>query len=365
MKRILILIKGLGRGGAEQLLASAAPYRDSSRFHYEVAYLLPWKDALAGELERAGVPVQCLEGSRGIGWVARLRALVRQGEFDLVHAHSPVAAAAARAALGRRPRIVYTEHNEWHRYRAATRWANLLTYSRNDHVFCVSRGVLGSVRYPAALRWMGMPPIEALHHGLDPAAVEGWQANGVRGDLGIPDGAPVVGTIANFKAHKGYHLLMEAAAAVRRDVPDARFVLVGQGPLLEDTRRRAAELGIGDAVVFAGYREDAPRVCAAFDVFAIASLNEGLSIALLEAMALGKPPVVTSVGGIPEVVRDQENGILVPPGDPAALAGGIVRLLSDPVLRSEMGEAARLRAADFDIRLAVRRMEAVYAELLS
>jgi glycosyltransferase involved in cell wall biosynthesis len=118
-------------------------------------------------------------------------------------------------------------------------------------------------------------------------------------------------------------------------------------------------------VVFTGFREDVSRLLAAIDLFVLSSLHEGLSIALMEAMALGKPPVVTWVGGLPELVRDKEEGLLVPPADPAALAAGIDRLLQDAALRDRLGRTARRRAAEFDIRAAVRRMEEVYAELLA
>jgi glycosyltransferase involved in cell wall biosynthesis len=362
---VLIVIKGLGRGGAEQLLVSGAPYLDRERYHYQFAYLLPWKDSLVGELSGAGLPVHCLQGARGAGWTGRLRALVRRGGVDLVHAHSPVAAAAARAVAGRRTRIVYTEHNLWSRYHPATHAANLLTFPRNDHVFAVSDEVRASVRYPGPLRMLPMPPVETLHHGLDPAAVAGWGgAGGVREELGIPEGAPVVGTIANFKAAKDHATLLHAAAKVRAELPAVRFVLVGQGPLEPQARKLANDLGLGGTVVFAGFRTDAPRLAAAFDLFALSSTYEGLPIALIEAMALGRPAVVTAVGGTPEVVTDGEQGVLVPPRDPDALAEGLLRLLGDDALRARMGAAARERAFDFDIRKAVRRMEQVYAELL-
>jgi glycosyltransferase involved in cell wall biosynthesis len=362
---VLILIKGLGRGGAEQLLASGVPYLDRERYRYQFAYLLPWKDSLVAELAGAGLPVHCLDGARGAGWVGRLRSLVRREGIELVHAHSPVAAAGARVAAGRRTRVVYTEHNVWSRYHPATRAANLATFPRNDHVFAVSDEVRASVRYPGPLRLLPMPPVETLHHGLDPALAGGFRADGVRAELGIPEDAPLVGSIANFKAAKDHATLLRAAARVREALPRVRFVLVGQGPLEADTRRLAAELGLDGTVVFAGFRTDAARLAAAFDVFTLASTYEGLPIALIEAMALGRPAVVTRVGGTPEVVADGAQGLLVPPRDPDALAGGLLRLLGDPALRARMGEAARARALDFDIRKAVRRVEQVYADLLA
>ena len=149
--RILLLIKGLGRGGAEQILASAAPHLDRTRFDYEVAYLLPWKDALVKDLADADVPARCLDGSSGVAWVSRLRRLVSEGRFDLVHAHSPVAASAARVVLAvGGPPIVYTEHNEWERYHPLTYWSNMLTFAPQ----------------PSRLRGLGpCPGLDAVSHG--------------------------------------------------------------------------------------------------------------------------------------------------------------------------------------------------------
>jgi glycosyltransferase involved in cell wall biosynthesis len=362
---VLIVIKGLGRGGAEQLLLSGVPYLDTASYRYQFAYLLPWKDSLVPELTGAGFAVHCLEGARGPGWAGRLRALVRREGIGLVHVHSPVAAAGVRAVAGRRTRVVYTEHNLWDRYHPATWAANLATFPRNDHVFAVSETVRQSIRYPGPLRLLPMPPLETLHHGLDPAALPVPGRDGVRAELGIPEDAPVVGSVANFKAAKDHATLLRAAAQVRQAIPSVRFVLVGQGPLEAETRRLAGQLGLDQTVVFAGFRTDATRLMAGFDAFALSSTYEGLPIALIEAMAVGCPAVVTRVGGTPEVVADGVHGFLVPPRDPAALAAGLTRLLGDRALRDGLGEAAAARAQDFDIRTAVRRMEQVYARLLA
>lgn len=368
-RRVLVLIKGLGRGGAEQILASSAPHLERSTFDYRVAYLLPWKDALVKELEDAGVPTTCLRGARGPGWVGRLRDLVAQGSIDIVHAHSPVAAVGARLAFrsrSRRPRLVYTEHNVWERYHPATRWANHLTFARNDHVFAVSDHVRDSIRCPRGLRRRPPPPIETLYHGIDPDAVTRWaKHDGVRAELGIPADAPVVGTVANFKAHKRLDVLVGAASLIRRRFPDVRVVLVGQGPLEGEIRRRARAFDLDDTVIFTGFRADAPRIAASFDVFAMTSEFEGLSIAVIEALALGRPSVVTAVGGLPELIEDGRQGYLVPSGDARALADRVVELLSDADLRSRMGAMGRARAADFDIRRSIQRVEQVYGELLA
>ena len=366
MKRVLFLIKGLGRGGAEQLLANSVRHLDRSRFDFEVAYLLPSKAALVPVFEEAGIPVHCLAGNTRWDWVRRLRQVVRSRHIDLVHAHSPLAAIGARMGLPRDVQLVYTEHNLWDRYHRATYWANVFTYPRNDHVFAVADSVARSVRYPRGLGWRPMPTVEVLYQGLDLEHVTTWDlSNDVRAELGIAPEAPVVGTVANFKPHKGHGELLQAATEVKRAIPNVRFVLVGVGPLEDQVRADAERLGLGETVVFAGFREDVPRVMAAFDVFTLASRHEGLAIALLEALALGKPVVVTSVGGLPEVVSDGKEGFLVPPGDVHRLADRLVALLTDPSLRERLGDAGRSRAAAFDITRSVVRGAEVYEELLA
>jgi glycosyltransferase involved in cell wall biosynthesis len=368
MKQILILIKGLGRGGAEQLLVSAARHLDTSKFGYRVAYLLPWKDGLVGDLNDAGIETHCLDGARGPGWIRRLRRLVVDEKIDLVHSHSPYAAIGARLALTgpQSPKQIYTEHNLWSRYHPATYWANLLTFPRSDHVFAVSQHVLESIRYPGPLGWMPSPPRETLYHGIDPATVVKWASpDGVRTEFGIDPDDPIIGTVANFKSHKGHQYLLKAALIVRESFPTVRFLLVGQGPTEDEVRSWARQLDLEGTVIFTGDRADVPRIASEFDVFALPSVHEGLSIALIEAMALGKPAVVTSVGGLPEVLQHERQGLLVPPRDPKALAEAIVSLLDDRTTRSRFGEAASRRALDFDIRRAVSRMEQVYEEVLS
>ena len=363
--KVLLLIKGLGKGGAEQLLVSQA-LLGSAGYEYHVAYLLPWKDALVPELRDRGIDVTCLDGARGPGWIRRLRHLVRDRDIDIIHVHSPSVAALARTAVGRRgPHLVTTEHNVWDRYHRVTFWANALTFSLNDHVFAVSDEVKSSVRYPRGLRHLTQPPIETLHHGIDLAKVTGAPSGaGVREELAIPSSAPLVGTVANFKPHKAHDHLLQVATRVARRFPDVRFVLVGGGPLLGPMRERAKEIGIDGNVVFTGFRDDALRLMGSFDVYALASSQEGLPLSLVESMALGCPVVATRVGGISAVIRDGECGFIVEAGDADAHADRIGALLEDPSMRSSFGDAARLRARAFDVRNAVTRIEDVYGELV-
>ena len=207
--------------------------------------------------------------------------------------------------------------------------------------------------------------METLYHGLDIASVERWKSeDGVRDGLGIDADSPVVGTIAIFRPQKR-HWSAGGGGSVRERIPNVRFLFVGQGPMEDQVKKRAWQMGLKDTVVFAGYRTDVPQVLASLDVFALSSGWEGLSIALLEAMACGLPAVASRVGGVSEVIEDGKSGLLVPPDDPHSMADEIIRMLGNRSLAEKLGAEARLRARRFDIRATVRREEAVYAELLA
>jgi glycosyltransferase involved in cell wall biosynthesis len=358
---VLMLTKGLGRGGTERLLVDAVRHLDRSRYRVEVAYLLPWKDALVEEVREAGLPVHCLDAPHpaSVAWLGRLRRLVRDHDIAIVHTHMPSTAAAARVALAaRRPVIIHTEHNLWGRYRPLTRWANRLTYRRNRAVIAVSGGVASSIR--------SRVPVDVVLHGVElhRARFDASACSHARTTLGLGLDEPVIGTVGNFTAKKDHVTLLRATAIVREQLPTVRVVLVGSGPLETEMRQTVATLGLEANVLFAGSRGDVPEILPAFDVFALSSRFEGLPIALLEAMATGLACVATGVGGIPEVITDGVDGVLVEPGNPAQLAGAMVDVLRDPARRRALGRRAVARAGDFEVAGAVRHIERVYDEAL-
>lgn len=361
--RVLWLVKGLGLGGAEQLVRMCVPRFDPAAFEVDVAYVLAHKDALVGHLQDRGVRVRCLSSAGH--WVPALRRLLDHGAYDVVHTHSPVAAVVTRMMV--RPgeaRLVHTEHNVWERFRTPTRVTNALTYDRNAHVFGVSAGVVTSIRTSPWARTL--PSMEVLHHGIDESLVRrGPDARRrAREQLGLGVDEVVLGSVANFTPKKDHRTLLEAFGRVLATGRRARLVLVGAGPLLDEMRAVARDAGLADHVVFTGPVPDVPALLPALDLFVLTSLHEGLPIALLEAMATGIPSVVTPVGGTTEMLEDGVHGVFVPCGAPDDVATALSALIDDDALRARMGTASIEAARRFSVDAAVARMQEVYAELV-
>jgi glycosyltransferase involved in cell wall biosynthesis len=362
--RVLWLVKGLGPGGAERLLVAAASAHDPARVELRCAYLLPWKQQLVSDLAAHDVPTTCLDvrDERDLRWASRLRRLLRSDPVDVLHAQSPYPAGVARLVVRTlprrtRPRLVYTLHNTWGSFARPTRALAGTTMRLDDADLAVSEVVRSTL--PPRLR----ARTETLVHGIDLDAVRARRDRaGVRAEFGIPDDAFVVGTIANLRAQKDYPNLLAAARLLADRGECVRFLTVGQGPLEAEIHAEHRRLGLDGVVALLGERADAVRVMSGCDAFVLASSNEGLPVAVMEALALGLPVVATDVGGLAEAV-DATDGVLVPARDPVALADAIAGLGRDPQRRAALA-AGSVRAADrFDITRTVERLEAVYESL--
>lgn len=366
--RIMHLIKGLGRGGAEVLLTEGLLVANRTRFTFHYGYFLSRKDAVASALREQRVDVTCFEATSNVGIISaayRVAWYIRENNIDLVHAHLPVAGIVSRLA-GRLTGVpvIYTEHNLQERYHPATRWLNLRTWRLQAEAVAVSGEVAESID-----RHVGAPvPVHTILNGVnvrsyDPATFSGSE---VRVKYNIPPKSLVVGTIAVFRVQKRLDDWLRVARLVVNAVPGTHFLLVGDGPERSMIEARVAELCLQEVVHFAGLQEETRPFFAAMDVYLMTSQFEGLPIALLEAMSMGIPPVVTSVGGIPELVRSGENGEMQPFGAIEAIAADVVRLLGDLTYRRRIGYAARETVVrDFSMERMQRELEAIYERVIA
>lgn len=358
---ILILIKGLGIGGAEKLIASGARFWDRGAYRYHVAYALPWKDLLVPDLQALDVPVHVIGSRRGLGpsIAGRLRRLIRAIGADLVHAHLPTMGIIAR--LVSPVPVVYTEHNLADSYRLVTRIGNYLSYARNRRVIAVSEAVALSLR-----RYPGPTPI-VVPNGVA-VEVRPGQAEAAREvlDLGAHD--PLVVHVGNIRPGKGHRTLVSAAALLKKSFPELTIVSIGGEKQPGDLARLQGQVeaaGLNGALRLLGRRPDALGFVAAADLFVNPAEVEGLPVAVLEAMALGRPVVATRVGGVPSLVRDGETGLLCDPDDPRGLAEAISRVLTDSALAERLGSAGKsLVERDFGLGTMTRTIEEHYARIL-
>ncbi len=293
--------------------------------------------------------------------------LLRRGGFDIVHTHTSKAGFLGRLAarLARVPRILHTPHGHvFHGYfgPAATRafialerWAagfteRIITLTDAEAAQHLAQGV-------------GRPgQFVTIPSGVDLARVRAVAAAGrpVRGALGLGADTPLIGAVSRLASVKGITHLVGAMPEILRRCPGAHLLLAGDGEERPALEAQAAALGVADRVRFLGFREDATAVIAALDVFALPSLNEGMGRVLVTAMALGVPVVAARVGGVPDVVEDGRQGLLVPPTDPAALAEAIAAILGDGMRAAAMGAMGRARAERFSLEVMLGRLDRLY-----
>jgi glycosyltransferase involved in cell wall biosynthesis len=293
----------------------------------------------------------------------RLSRALKQLRPDVVHAHDPHGVAMASVALGItgpsvRPPLLATRRIDYRiRHSSFSRWK----YDQVDAFIAISAAVRDRLVSDGVPR----RKITIVHEGVDIKRIAGLPAGNIHAELYLPTHSPVVGSVGALVAQKAPHDLIEAAALVVRSVPDARFVILGEGELRPALERQIHEHHLERHVMLAGFRDDAQQLIKDFDVFAMSSVQEGMCTSLVDAMAASRPAVVTAAGGMPEVVADGETGYVVPPRDPEAMAARLVALLKDAGLRARMGAAGLQRARElFSVRTMVEGTAAAYAALV-
>jgi sugar transferase (PEP-CTERM/EpsH1 system associated) len=366
--QVLLLITELNVGGAERIVAQLATHLPRDRYQVRVACLYA-PHAVGADIEAAGIPVINLDmrGKGDLRAPLRLLRLLRREPVDVLHAHlfhANFLAATVGKAAGV-PVVIATRHSIEIGGRLRER-INRATRPLCDTVVAVSREV-----YQAEIDRSGIDSarVTLIPSGVeldrfaapDPAATER-----LRRAWHIQPETKLIGTVGRLVPPKGHTYLLDAATRLRDRAPKLRIAIVGDGPLRPALEAQTRSLGLSDTVIFTGIRREVPEILALLDLFVLPSLWEGLPIALLEAMAAGRPVVATRVGGVPEVVVDGTTGRLVATSDPDALANAILTLLQDPDLRRRMGAAGQARVRKhFSVERMVKDMDQLYCRLLA
>ncbi len=330
---------------------------------HDVSLVCHRDGALRRRLEDGPVRILPLASSseldpRGIISLARI---LRRGRFQLMHMHSSRAhtmGVAAGALTGFRPRLVTRRSFHALRRDPFNRWK----YGRG-----IDRAVAISHAVQQSLIDSGIPPamVDLVSSGIvPPARVVGARASLLE-ELRLPGDACLVVCVANLVRVKGHQVLIEAMKAVAGRWPNLQLILAGDGPLRRALQDSCTEAGLGDRVHFAGFRNDIPRLLSAAHLAVTPSLSEGLGLAVLDALAMELPVVASDTGGIPEIIRHRSNGLLVPPGDPAALARALEEVLADPKAAARLGRNGRKLVLErYSVESMVAGTEAVYRRVI-
>jgi len=335
--------------GAEVQVATTAAYLVNESAVNLSAVLLN-EGPLAAELRRLGVHVAVVDETQtsSLGIVIALVRFLKQQRIELVHTHryKDTVLGVIAARIAGVPHAVRTMHGL---REPMTGWAHLkfgvyealekaALHCCADRIITVSKHMTGILRdsgYPAAR-------MSHIHNGIDVGSVRATRRReDVRHELGVDPDTYLIGTVGRLSPVKGHASFLRAARLVLHKQSRARFLIVGDGPLSAELHAMAVDLRIDGACHFAGHRTDVRDLLAAMDVFVLPSLSEGIPMALLEAMALGIPVVANAVGGVPEVVSNRVNGLLVHSGDERALANACAALTRDPALAERLSASGR------------------------
>ncbi len=351
--------------GVKRLFSWMIPRFDAGRFNVSLVSLRR-KDLSEETLEAQGIDITYLHRSKfDPTTLPALLAVIDRKRIDILHLHGYGATTFGRLAAAMRgiPAILHEHANL-----TDTPWfqkvADRLLEPYTDIAIAVSQStadfVVGSRQVPASkvkVVYLGVP-LEEFSRPRSSAEI----AN-AREDLGIRPGEFAIGTITRLHESKGNGFLVDAAARVVNERPQARFYLVGEGPLLADLQAQAARLGLGDRFVFAGFRRDVPATLSAFDLSVFPSLWEGTPLTGFEALAMGQPIVATDADGLLDILTDGQDAAIVPKRNAEALADKIVWLMDRPEERARLAAAARTSGRRYDIGVFVRKMERLYTLL--
>jgi glycosyltransferase involved in cell wall biosynthesis len=359
---VLHLSSTSGPGGAETIVKRLAPSLDSARFRSIVClFRRGWLyDAVTAQ----GMPTSVIgmNGALDLEWVRAFRRLIRKERVAVIHAHE-FTANVYGSLVGQITGVpvVATVHGKSYftdqakrrmAYRYVSRVSRMVAVSEDLKQFIVARAGVAEHR------------VSVVYNGVDasdPPRAE--QSRALRTSLGLDGCDHVIGAVGSLYPVKGHIHLIRALPGILRACPGTLLLLVGQGELESSLRAEVASRNLETHVRFLGFRSDVPALLSLFDVFVLPSLSEGLSMALLEAMAAGNPVVATRVGGNPELVLDADTGFLVGAESPDSISDKVVRILQDKALAARMGESGRRRVREkFSFRAMVDRYQGYYEQ---
>ena len=343
------------RGGQEQLFSLMQGLK--TRGH-NVTVATPSSSTLKKKAQEADISTIPFQQSFELSPLAltRLWKILYKNNFDIIHSNTPTvvfAAGLASKLCGTPIRITSRRVN----FPLKSALSRLKYNWSQEQIITVSTSI------QTTLLRGGIYPekIKVIYEGVDTNWIDIQKPSPIKNKHDL-----IIGTVAHMSSEKGHSILLKAAAELIPQFPNIAFVLVGDGKLLSELSRKAAQLGLENNIIFTGFRSDSESLMKNFDIFCLPSLSEGLSSAILVAMANRLPVVATNVGGITELVVDKQTGFLVGPNQPSDLASALSKLIQSPDLRKQMGNMGRKRVEkNFTLKNKLDQTERLYYQLLA
>jgi glycosyltransferase involved in cell wall biosynthesis len=343
---VLHLINNFGDSSITRIVRDLARHLGQHDFTWHVGGLSGMGD-MQDEFRQMGAKVADFAGTDGSArkTMQRIRDYVAENRIGIVHTHTPRTILMLRLALGRRHQPLHVATKHILNFPGDRRWG--LFYSLTDRLLLYSPDHLVAVSGKVYREVMACPGITSARISMIRNAVDSTpfhlpdQRDPCRLEFGLTPEHLLIGTTGRLEKVKRYDLLLQAFSTVHKHFPQSRLMIAGDGTLKHELENFADELKIGDAVIWTGFRKDIPRLLAAMDIYCMPSANEGLSLSILEAMAAGKPVIITDVGGARELVEDGKTGLLISPGSVEPIEESIMDLLRNPEKRAAIAHAGR------------------------
>ena len=363
--KIVQLVKSLGVGGAEMLLAETLKVHDSDRFEFHYIYFLPFKNQMVESLEKSGAKVTCFSANNNLGiltQVFKLKTYCKEHKIKIIHAHLPWAGIVARI-VGKITKIpvIYTEHNSFDIYHPLTQFFSALNYKWQSKVLAVSEASKRSLEKRKLFK-----DIIYVPNGVNTNLFSKSSKKAVPELKDFIEDKTVIGTVAVFRKQKRLDIIVEVAKlAAEKELPFS-FLMVGDGVEMNAIKEMVEAYNLQN-IHFAGLHKNPVELMNTMDAFLITSDYEGLPVALLESMSMGIVPFCTPVGGIPNVVKDNFNGVLLTSNQPEIILEQIEKnILFDKAHYEEMKKEARNTIVnEYSIERMVNQLESIYNEVLN
>jgi glycosyltransferase involved in cell wall biosynthesis len=366
--KVLHIIKSLGRGGAEMLLQETLKKHNHEKFEFHYIYFLPWKNQMVEGIQKAGGIVTNIPATNNLKILNKSGSIIkyiRSNKINLIHCHLPWAGFVGRIIFKRTHLpVIYTEHNKQERYHFLTKYINRFTFNWQT----IAIGVSGEVALSIQKNISPHIQVQTILNGVDTNYFVRKSEIGqeIRRNYNISPNALCIGTIAVFRFQKRLKEWIDIFFRLKIKHPDLYGFIIGDGPLKPEIISHIKNLGLENSIIMPGLQTDVLPWLSSIDIFMMSSLFEGLPIALLEAMSMECAIVSTNAGGIKEVIRSNEDGLLVPVDQWEKLENQIESLLQDNSKIITWGEKARKRAESaFSMLSMVNQTESLYTDLVN